>query len=162
MDSGRHWQRCKLLIQRHFWSHRYPPENIEPKVTQLIWFTGRSITSIGNITLLLSIGGHSHLIEFLIVDALSSYNGILGCPVLNNLWATISTYLATIEVHIGNSRYTISRECLITDKHDAKTSALQNSLYSSTRENFEPQGDFEMLVLVINTRSEELKSASHC
>lgn len=83
------------------------PEEIEPWTILLVGFTGRSISSIGSITLPLTIEGYTRHLDFLIVDTPSLYNMILGRLALNALKVPVSVYSTTIVVKIRNVCHTI-------------------------------------------------------
>lgn len=83
-----------------------PQEQIEPRETLLI-FTRRSISSVGSLTLPVNIYGIIWNLDFLIIDAPSSYNGIMRCPALKKIKASVSTYLATVEIQTSSEIHTI-------------------------------------------------------
>lgn len=91
---------ANVLFKDAFNQMGIPPGDIEPRTMPLVECTGRCISSISSITLPLTIEGHTPHLDFLIIDAPSLYNSILGHPILNTLKATISTYSATVEVQI--------------------------------------------------------------
>lgn len=104
MDFSRHMSVLNVLFKDAFDQMNISPKNIEPCMTPLIGFTGRSVSSITNIMLPVSINGVIWNLEFLIVDAPSSYNGIMGRSTLNKLKASIWTYSATV-IRSGTRTY---------------------------------------------------------
>lgn len=60
-----------------------PNSEIRPYVLPLIGFTEWSINFSGVINLPVHINSTTWFVEFLIVDAPSSYNGLIGRPALN-------------------------------------------------------------------------------
>lgn len=89
------------------------------------------------------------LIDFIIVDASSSYNGILGWVALNTLRANISTYFATVEVHLDQKWRVVTgdkqvgREFFI--KRESWNFCPLSFLDQTTTKDFQPQGEFELL-----------------
>ncbi|KAK4394708.1 hypothetical protein Sango_1625100 [Sesamum angolense] len=89
--------------------------------TPLTSFSGKIVEPMGEVTLPISLGSYprraTKMIKFLVVDAPSAYNVILGRPSLNSFQAITSTYhlklkFATLEgigEEIGNRRQ--AREC---------------------------------------------------
>ncbi|KAK4403112.1 Transposon Ty3-G Gag-Pol polyprotein [Sesamum angolense] len=89
--------------------------------TPLTSFSGNIVEPIGEVTLPISLGSYprraTKMIKFLVVDAPSAYNVILGRPSLNSFQAIASTYhlklkfptLAGIGEEIGDRRQ--AREC---------------------------------------------------
>nr|XP_009388363.1 PREDICTED: uncharacterized protein LOC103975179 [Musa acuminata subsp. malaccensis] len=76
-------------------------ENMKPVCSTLTGFTGASISSLGVITLPLTLGAFPKaktvMTSFLVVDLPTAYNAILGRPTLNKTRAVISTYYQTIK-----------------------------------------------------------------
>ena len=70
-------------------------EDLKDHYGNLIGFTGNQIPVIGKIDLRLTVGDHSRVtsntVEFIVVQAPSAYNVLLGCPSLNKMRAVIST-----------------------------------------------------------------------
>ncbi|KAL0367429.1 UNVERIFIED_CONTAM: hypothetical protein Sradi_3633000 [Sesamum radiatum] len=77
--------------------------------TPLVGFNGSVVEPMGEIALPISIGTTPHratrMMKFLVVDAPSSYNIIMGRPSLNSFKAVASTY------HRKKSDRRIAREC---------------------------------------------------
>ncbi|XP_073047725.1 uncharacterized protein [Primulina eburnea] len=74
--------------------------------TPLFGFTGHAVQTVGQIMLPLSLGAGPHRITkmtcFTVVDAPSSYNGILGRPALAEFRAVSSTYHQKLKYPVGN------------------------------------------------------------
>lgn len=81
-------------------------EAIQPCQVPLIGFTGRS-TSTGIVNLPVQVHGTKWNVEFLVVEASSSYNGLLFHPALNQMKSTVSTYSFTLEVRTNMGLFTI-------------------------------------------------------
>ncbi|XP_073275381.1 uncharacterized protein [Primulina huaijiensis] len=77
----------------------------DPVSTPLYGFAGHAIPSLGQITLPLSLGRDprrvTKMITFTVVDTPSSYNGILGRPVLKDFRAVASTYHQKLKFPVG-------------------------------------------------------------
>ena len=71
-------------------------EKLEPVSTHLRGFSGEKVLPLGSIQLILTLGDHScqatTAVKFLIVDAPSAYNMLLGRPSLNAIKAIPSAY----------------------------------------------------------------------
>ena len=71
-------------------------EKLEPVSTHLRGFSGKKVLPLGSIQLVLTLGDPpcqaTTAVKFLIVDALSSYNMLLGRPSLNAIKAILSAY----------------------------------------------------------------------
>ncbi|XP_065004154.1 uncharacterized protein LOC135636394 [Musa acuminata AAA Group] len=82
-------------------------EALEPICSALTGFTGDSISPLGAVTLPLTLGTPPRtktvMSTFLVVDLPTVYNAILGRPILNRIWAVISTYHQTVKfpTHAG-------------------------------------------------------------
>ncbi|XP_075475717.1 uncharacterized protein LOC142510203 [Primulina tabacum] len=78
----------------------------DPISMPLFGFTGHAVQTIGHIMLPLSLRTGPHRITkmtcFTVVDAPSSYNGILGRPALANFQAVSSTYHQKLKYRAGN------------------------------------------------------------
>ncbi|XP_073051285.1 uncharacterized protein [Primulina eburnea] len=78
----------------------------DPISTPLFGFTGHAVQTIGQIMLLLSLGTRPYRItkmtSFTVVDAPSSYNGIMGQPALADFRAVSSTYHQKLKYPTGN------------------------------------------------------------
>ncbi|XP_075521447.1 uncharacterized protein LOC142554667 [Primulina tabacum] len=77
----------------------------DPVSTPLYGFAGHAIPPLGQITLPLSLGRDSRrvtkMITFTVIDTPSSYNGILGRPVLKDFRAVASTYHQKLKFPVG-------------------------------------------------------------
>ncbi|XP_073153497.1 uncharacterized protein [Henckelia pumila] len=92
-----------------------------PISTPLVGFSGELVEALGEITLPLSLGSYprrvTKMVKFLVVNASSAYNVILGCPSLNVFQAIGSTYHMKLKFPmsegvgeaVGDSR--LAREC---------------------------------------------------
>lgn len=87
------------------------PTNVMPNEILLIVFGAQNVNSIGLIYLLVVIHETEWETEFLIVDAPSSYNRILGRPTPNKLKAKVSTYSFTLEVCTVIGPFAIHGNC---------------------------------------------------
>uniref|UniRef100_A0A804HML0 RNase H type-1 domain-containing protein n=1 Tax=Musa acuminata subsp. malaccensis TaxID=214687 RepID=A0A804HML0_MUSAM len=113
-------------------------ENMKPVCSTLTGFTGASISSLGVITLPLTLGvfpkAKTVMTSFLVVDLPTAYNAILGRPTLNKTRAVISTYYQTIKFPThdgvgevaGNSWE--SRRCYLTAVSLNKRARVQSPL----------------------------------
>nr|XP_009413508.1 PREDICTED: uncharacterized protein LOC103994794 [Musa acuminata subsp. malaccensis] len=113
-------------------------ENMKPVCSTLTGFTGASISSLGVITLPLTLGvfpkAKTVMTSFLVVDLPTAYNAILGRPTLNKTRAVISTYYQTIKFPThdgvgevaGNSWE--SRRCYLTAVSLNKRARIQSPL----------------------------------
>lgn len=98
------------------------------------------------------IHGNVWEMEFLVVDAPSLYNGILGRPALNELKATVSTYSLTLEVYtlIGlfasYGELLMGWECFIASKAKAEHFIVAEKLKDDEDRNrkLQPQEEFEL------------------
>ena len=84
-----------ILYKRCFDQLGIPMEDLKDHYGNLIGFTGDQIPAIGKIDLRLTVGDHprvnSNTVEFIVVQAPSAYNVLLGRPSLNKMRAVIST-----------------------------------------------------------------------
>ncbi|XP_073041970.1 uncharacterized protein [Primulina eburnea] len=78
----------------------------DPISTPLFGFTGHAVQTMGQVTLPLSLGAGPHRITkmtcFTVVDAPSSYNGIMGRPALADFRAVSSTYHQKLKYPTGS------------------------------------------------------------
>ncbi|XP_073120892.1 uncharacterized protein [Henckelia pumila] len=104
---------------------------LDPITTELYGFTGHALQPLGQIVLPLSLGNGEHRVTkmscFTVVDAPSSFNGILGCPALSDFRAVASTYhqklkfLSGREVGVVQGDQKAARLCYVNKvKIDAK------------------------------------------
>ena len=96
-------------------------EKVEPVNAYLRGFLGERVRPLGSVQLVLTLGDPpcqaTTTVRFLIVEAPSAYNMLLGRPSLNAIWAVPSTYHMVIKfptangvgMVLGNQR--IAREC---------------------------------------------------
>nr|XP_018677604.1 PREDICTED: uncharacterized protein LOC108952119 [Musa acuminata subsp. malaccensis] len=113
-------------------------ESMKLVCSTLTGFTGASISSLGVITLPLTLGvfpkTKTVMTSFLVVDLPTAYNAILGRPTLNKIRAVISTYYQTIKFPTrdgvgevaGNSWE--SRRCYLTAVSLNKRARVQSPL----------------------------------
>ncbi|XP_075515931.1 uncharacterized protein LOC142550751 [Primulina tabacum] len=104
--------------------------------TPLFGFTGHAVQTIGQIMLPLSLETGPHRITkmtcFTVVDAPSSYNGILGRPALADFRAVSSTYHQKLKYPVGNEVGVVggdkksSRRCYVDEvKQEVKRSRIE-------------------------------------
>ena len=96
-------------------------EKLEPVNTYLRGFSGEKVTSLGSIQLVLTLGDPpcqaTTAVRFLVVDAQSAYNMLLGRPSLNAIKAIPSAYHMMIKfptisgVGMVRGDQRVSREC---------------------------------------------------
>ena len=80
---------------------RISKDSLRPVATPLVGFNGSSTQPLGMIELPVLMGTHpqqvSTIRNFVMVEALSTYNVILGRPTLNQAKAIVSTYSLVIK-----------------------------------------------------------------
>ena len=96
-------------------------EKLEPVSTNLRGFSGEKVLPLGSIQLVLTLGDPpcqaTTAVKFLVVDAPSSYNILLGRPSLNSIKAIPSTYHMMIKfpttsgVGMVRGDQRVAREC---------------------------------------------------
>ncbi|XP_073152353.1 uncharacterized protein [Henckelia pumila] len=96
---------------------------VEPVVTSLFRFTGHAIRPTGLINLPLTLGkdhtSKTRIVSFIIVDAPSAYNVILGRPAMTTFMAVASALYQKIKFPVGNEvgevqgDQKISRKCYV-------------------------------------------------
>ncbi|XP_073121018.1 uncharacterized protein [Henckelia pumila] len=96
---------------------------VEPMVTSLFGFTGHAIRPTGLINLSLTLGkdrtSKTRIVSFIIVDAPSAYNVILGRPVMTIFMAVASALYQKLKFPVGNEigevqgDQKISRKCYV-------------------------------------------------
>ena len=96
-------------------------EKLEPDSTHLRGFSGEKVLSLGSIQLVLTLGDPPYqattAVRFLVVDALSAYNMLLGRPSLNAIKAIPSAYHMMIKfpttsgVGMVRGDQRVAREC---------------------------------------------------
>ena len=81
-------------------------EKLEPVSTHLRGFSGEKVLSLGSIQLVLTLGDPpcqaTTIVQFLIVDAPSAYNVLLGRPSLNAIKAVPYAYHMVIKFPTTN------------------------------------------------------------
>ncbi|XP_073119533.1 uncharacterized protein [Henckelia pumila] len=106
---------------------------LDPITTELYGFTGHALQPLGQIVLPLSLGSGEQRVNkmtcFTVVDAPSSFNGILGRPALSDFRAVASTYHQKLkfpsgkEVGVVRGDQKVARLCYVNEvKVDAKRS----------------------------------------
>ncbi|XP_073121675.1 uncharacterized protein [Henckelia pumila] len=96
---------------------------MEPVVTSLFGFTGHAIQPVGLVHLPLTLGKNNtrktRIVSFIIVDAPSAYNAILGRPAMTTFMAVASALHQKIKFSVGNEvgemqgDQVISRKCYV-------------------------------------------------
>ncbi|XP_073154027.1 uncharacterized protein [Henckelia pumila] len=96
---------------------------IEPVVTSLFGFTGHAIRPVGLVHLPLTLGTSNsrkiRTVSFIIVDAASAYNAILGRPAMTTFMAVASALHQKIKFPVGNEvgevqgDQVIARKCYV-------------------------------------------------
>ena len=96
-------------------------EKLEPVNTCLRGFSGERALPLGSVQLVLTLGDPpcqaTTTVRFLIVDALSAYNMLLGGPSLNSIRVVLSAYHTVIKFPTANGvgmvrgNQHIAREC---------------------------------------------------
>ncbi|XP_073152949.1 uncharacterized protein [Henckelia pumila] len=125
---------------------------LTPISTPLVGFSGEVVEALGEITLPLSLGSYprrvTKMVKFLVVNASSAYNVILGRPSLNVFQAIGSTYHMKLKFPtsegvgeaIGDSR--LAREChanILRDPANCKKRSRVDEI--STQKKRHPQTD---------------------
>ncbi|XP_073137842.1 uncharacterized protein [Henckelia pumila] len=117
---------------------------LDPITTALYGFTGHALQPLGQIVLPLSLGrGEQRVTKmacFTVVDAPSSFNGILGRPSLSNFRAVASTYHQKLKfpsekkVRVVRADQKAARLCYVNEvKVDAKRSRREVGMVSIDR-----------------------------
>ncbi|XP_073137071.1 uncharacterized protein [Henckelia pumila] len=96
---------------------------MEPVVTSLFGFTGHAIRPVGLVHLPLTLGKNNtrktRIVSFIIVDAPSAYNAILGRPAMTTFMAVASALHQKMKFPVGNEvgevqgDQVISRKCYV-------------------------------------------------
>ena len=97
------------------------PKRLQPFEFPLVSFSGDKVYPKGIVTLTITVGTHSRQLtrqlDFQVVDWPSSYNVIIGRPILNRWKATTSTYCLKVKFSIDNGvgevkgDQVLAREC---------------------------------------------------
>ena len=76
-------------------------DQLRPLNSPLLGFGGMKVQPMGTVTLLVVVGAYPQQVakdvNFLVVDCSSSYNTIIGIPILNSLKVVTSTYHLSIK-----------------------------------------------------------------
>ena len=76
-------------------------DQLRPLNSPLLGFGGMKVQPMGTVTLLVVVGVYPQQVakdvNFLVVDCSSSYNTIIGIPILNSLKVVTSTYHLSIK-----------------------------------------------------------------
>ncbi|XP_073152557.1 uncharacterized protein [Henckelia pumila] len=103
VDSG---SSVNVLFQEAISQMDLGQYKIEPDVTSLFGFTGHAIRPVGLVHLPLTLGKSSirktRIVSFIIVDAPSAYNAILGRPAMTTFMAVASALHQKIKFPVGN------------------------------------------------------------
>ncbi|GAA0166407.1 hypothetical protein LIER_21564 [Lithospermum erythrorhizon] len=107
MDVSRHRELSGCFIPEHLDKLRLSQSLIQPLHTLLTGFTGHTIQSIGVVILDFTVGTGTKAstirAHFTVVDLQdSSYNGLIGRPILTVLWASLSNSSSPLWGHRGN------------------------------------------------------------
>ncbi|XP_073128909.1 uncharacterized protein [Henckelia pumila] len=120
LDSG---SSVNVLFQETINQMDLGEYKVEPVVTSLFGFTDHAIRPTGLINLPLTLGkdftSKTRIVSFIIVDAPSAYNVILGRPAMTTFMVVASALYQKIKFHVGNEvgevqgDQKISRKCYV-------------------------------------------------
>ncbi|XP_074556805.1 uncharacterized protein LOC141812691 [Curcuma longa] len=120
VDTG---SSVNILFANTFQQMDIVEDSLAPLTTPLYGFTGNEVRPLGQITLPISLGElplmRTRRVSFIIVDAPSSYNIILGRPTLSAFSAVVSTYHQKMKFPVGDKvgevrgDQMISRRCYV-------------------------------------------------
>ncbi|XP_073120294.1 uncharacterized protein [Henckelia pumila] len=120
MDSG---SSVNVLFQESINQMDLGQNKMEPVVTSLFGFTGHAICPVGLVHLPLTLGKSNacktRIVSFIIVDAPSSYNAILGRPVMTTFMAVASALHQKMKFPVGDEvgevqgDQVIARKCYV-------------------------------------------------
>ncbi|XP_074560571.1 uncharacterized protein LOC141816725 [Curcuma longa] len=120
IDTG---SSVNVLFKKTFKQMEIDEDGLEPLATPLFGFTGNEVQPLGQIILPLSLGApplmRTRRVSFVVVDAPSSYNIILGRPTLSTFSAVASPYHQKMKFPIGDrvgevsGDQQISRRCYV-------------------------------------------------
>ncbi|XP_074577627.1 uncharacterized protein LOC141834083 [Curcuma longa] len=95
-----------IIFKRAFDQMQIDEADLQPMATSLFGFTGNEVQLLGQITLAISMGEEplrrTRRVPFIIVDAPSTYNVILGRPTLSAFSVVVSTYHQKMKFPVGN------------------------------------------------------------
>ena len=130
-------------------------ERLEPVNSHLREFSGEKVLPLGSIQLVLTLGDPPYqeitTVRFLIVDAPSAYNVLLGRPSLNTIKAILSTYHMVIKFPTANGvgmvrgDQRVARECYSASmKQKAVDSIYVDKLNMRDKVNTRPEPSEEL------------------
>ena len=142
-------------------------EKLEPVSTHLQGFSGEKVLPLGSIQLVLTLGDPpcqaTTAVKFLIVDAPSSYNMLLGRPSLNSIKAIPSAYHMVIKFPTtggvgmvqGNQR--MAKECYsVSMKQKAVDNVYMDELDMRDEVNTQPEPSEELEPVQLDDSPEHL------
>ncbi|XP_074565126.1 uncharacterized protein LOC141821664 [Curcuma longa] len=95
-----------IIFKAAFAQMQIDVAELQPMATSLFGFTGNEVQPLGQITLAISLGEEpqrrTRRVPFVIVDAPSTYNVILGRPTLNAFSDVVSTYHQKMKFPVGD------------------------------------------------------------
>ena len=110
-------------------------EKLEPVTTHLLGFSGERVQPLGLIQLILTLGDPpcqaTTTVKFLVVDAPSAYNTLLGRPSLNSIRAIPSAYHLVVKFPTENGTgmvrgdQRIARECYMASMRSKEVENIQ-------------------------------------
>ncbi|XP_073151849.1 uncharacterized protein [Henckelia pumila] len=128
VDSG---SSVNVLFQETINQMDFGEYKVEPVVTSLFGFTGHAIRPMGLINLPLTLVKDrtikTRIVSFIIVDAPSAYNAILGRPAMTTFMVVASTLYQKIKFPVGNEvgevqgDQKISRKCYLEEVRKEQT-----------------------------------------
>ncbi|XP_073120837.1 uncharacterized protein [Henckelia pumila] len=134
VDSG---SSVNVLFQEAINQMELGQYKIEPVATSLFGFTGHAIRPMGLVHLPLTLGKSNirktKIVSFIIVDAPSAYNAILGRPAMTTFMVVASTLHQKIKFPVGNEveevqgDQVIARKCYVEeDRIEQKVARTDN------------------------------------
>ncbi|XP_074574021.1 uncharacterized protein LOC141830496 [Curcuma longa] len=103
VDTG---SSVNIIFLKAFAQMQIDKADLAPMTTSLFGFTGNEVRPLGQITLAISLGEEplkrTRRVPFIIVDAPSAYNVILGRPTLSAFSAVVSTYHQKMKFPVGD------------------------------------------------------------
>ena len=142
-------------------------EKLEPTSTHLRGFSGEKVLPLGSIQLVLTLGDPlcqaTTTVRFLIVDAPSAYNVLLGRPSLNAIKVIPSTYHMVIKfptingVGMVRGDQRVARECYTASmKQKSVDNIYVNELNMRDEVNTQPEPSEELEPVQLDDNSEHL------